>query len=230
MIPYDLSTDFVEEYRRILILSRSQYDTIIDFLQNEKMWRKQAERDKNPRGGYEKTIQMNTTHYQTGQDCALLIRSELATISIFGTQKPAPWVECEGPVYADGWARIKKIPEIEDIPHIFLSLLDNNYLSGMHRGRVVLICEDPEAPTLVDLGLCKSNREIEEERKEEEKKERKEEKPLSEIINDIVNVFRKAAGMRPLEPGEEDNTDYGRQDRHEKACIRAAQRLERGKR
>lgn len=229
-IPYNLPAEIVEEYRRILILTRSQYEEVLSFLQDTKMWKMQAERDKNRREGYVRTLQMNTTHYQSGLDCTLTLESALATINILGDMKPAPWTECEGAAYARGWARIKKIPELEEIPHIFLSLMDNDHIMGLYCGRVVLICEDPDAPTLVDLGLCKSNKEIEEEKKEEEKKEREEKKPLSEIINDFVNVLRVMGGMEPLEPGEEDNTDYGRQDRHEKACIRAAQRLERGRR
>ena len=39
MIPYELPPEIVEEYRRILILTRSQYDEILSFLQNEKMWK-----------------------------------------------------------------------------------------------------------------------------------------------------------------------------------------------
>ena len=112
-IPYDLPAEIVEEYRRILILTRSQYDNVLSFLRDKKMWERQVVRSKKPRNGYECTLQMNTTHYQSGEDCALVLNSDLATVDIFGTKKPAPWTECDGAVYARGWARIKKIPELE---------------------------------------------------------------------------------------------------------------------
>mgnify|MGYP003303714181 CR=1 FL=1 len=222
-IPYNLPAEIVEEYRRILILTRRQYDDVLRFLQDKKMWERQVERDKKPRNGYEHTLQMNTIHYQSGKDCTLTLKSALATISIFGTQKPAPLTECDGAVRAYGWARIKKIPELEEIPHIFLSLMDNDYIFGMYCGRVVLICEDPTAPTLVDLGLCRSNKEIEEEKeKERRQKEPKEEAhDITKDLLDLDNTYRRHIGMKPL------NTDYGRQIRHEEACIRAAQKLER---
>ena len=228
MIPYDLPSEIVEEYRRILILTRPQYDNVLSFLQDEEMWKRQAERSKKPRNGYECTLQMDTIHYQSGKDCTLTLRSDLATIDIFGTQKPAPWTECKGAVYRQGWARIKKIPELEGIPHIFLSLMDNNHIMGMYCGRVVLICEDPEAPTLVDLGLCKSNREIEEEEEERRRKEPKKElRDLAMDLLELGNACRKLLGMKPLAPGEKDTTDYTRRERQEEACIRAAQKLER---
>lgn len=172
MIPYELPTDIVKEYGRILILTRRQYDDILHFLQDKKMWERQVKRMEKPRNGYEVTLQMNTIHYQSGKECKLTLSSDLATIDLFGTVKPAPWTECDGAVYAHGWARVKKIMELEEIPHIFLSLMDSKYLMGMYCGRVVLICEDPTAPTLVDIGLCKSNKEIEEE--ERRKREVKE--------------------------------------------------------
>lgn len=227
MIPYDIPSEIVEEYRRILILTRSQYDNVLSFLQDRKIWERQAERDKKPRGGYEHTLQMNTIHYQSGKDCALILKSALATIDMFGTQKPAPWTECDGATWAHGWARIKKLPELEEIPHIYLSLMDNNHIVGMGCGRIVLICEDPEAPTLVDLGLCKSNKEIEEE------KERRQKEPKEDFLTSLLelgNACRRILGMKPLAPGEKDTTDYGRRIRQEEACIRAAQKLERRKR
>lgn len=230
MIPYSLPSEIVEEYRRILILTRPQYDDVLSFLQDKKMWGRQAERDKKPRGGYEFTLQMNTIHYQSGKDCTLTLRSDLATIDIFGTQKPAPWTECEGAAYAQGWARIKKLPELEEIPHIYLSLMDNNHIVGMGCGRVVLICEDPEAPTLVDLGLCKSNREIEEEEERKRNEPKKEWRDIAIELLELSNILRRSIGMKPLEPGEKDTTDYARRIRQEEACIRAAQKLERGKR
>lgn len=233
-IPYDLPAEIVEEYRRILIITRQQYDTILSFLQDKKMWGRQVERSKKPRNGYECTLQMNTTHYQSGKDCALILNSALATVDIFGTKKPAPWTECEGAVYARGWARIKKIPELEEIPHIFLSLMDNNEIMGMYCGRVVLICEDPTAPTLVDLGLCKSNKEIEEERREEEERRQKDPKEeirdLAKDLLELGNACRRLLGMEPLKPGEKDTTDYYRRERQEEACIRAAQKMERRRR
>lgn len=229
MIPYDLPEEIVKEYVRILILTRPQYDDVLSFLQDKKMWERQVERSKKPQNGYECTLQMNTIHYQSGKDCILTLQSDLATIDIFGTQKPAPWTECKGAVCKQGWARIKKIPELEEIPHIFLSLMDNNHIRGMYCGRIVLICEDPEAPTLVDLGLCKSNREIEEE--EERKQDSKEEvQDLATTLLEFCNGFRRMLGMKPLEPGEKDTTDYTRRIRQEEACIRAAQKLERRRR
>lgn len=234
MIPYDLPEEIVKEYRRILILTRRQYDDILRFLQDKKMWKRQVEREKKPREGYEFTLQMKTIHYQSGEECTLTLKSALATIDMFGTMKPAPWTECDGAVSARGWARIKKLPELEEIPHIFLSLMDNNHIVGLGCGRVVLICEDPIAPTLVDLGLCKSNKEIEEERKEEEERRRKD--PKEEIRDlameflELGNACRRLLGMDPLKPGEKDTTDYCRRERQEEACIRAAQKLERRRR
>lgn len=227
MIPYDLPAEIVEEYRRILILTRPQYDDVLSFLQDKKMWERQAEREKKPREGYEFTLQMKTIHYQSGKDCTLTLKSALATIDMFGSMKPAPWTECDGAVSAHGWARIKKIPELEEIPHIFLSLMDNNHIVGMGCGRVVLICEDPDAPTLVDLGLCKSNKEIEEE------EERRQKEPKEDFLTSLLelgNACRRLLGLKPLEPGEKDTTDYTRRIRQEEACIRAAQRLERRRR
>lgn len=230
MIPYDLPSEIVEEYRRILILTRPQYDNVLSFLQDEEMWKRQAERSKKPRNGYEFTLQMDTIHYQSGKDCTLTLRSDLATIDIFGTQKPAPWTECNGAVGAQGWARIKKLPELEEIPHIYLSLMDNNHIMGLGCGRIVLICEDPEAPTLVDLGLCKSNKEIEEDEERKRKEPKKELRDLAMDLLELGNACRKLLGMKPLAPGEKDTTDYARRIRQEEACIRAAQKLERGKR
>ena len=234
MIPYDLPAEIVEEYRRILILTRTQYDKILEFLQDKKMWERQAERSKKLHGGYECILQMNTTHYQSGKECTLTLESALATIDIFGTKKAAPWTECYGAAYAKGWARVKKIEELEDIPHIFLSLMDNNEIMGMYCGRVVLICEDPTAPTLVDLGLCKSNKEIEEERKKEEERRQKDPKEemqdLATALLELGNACRRLLGMNPLKPGEKDTTDYCRRERQEEACIRAAQKLERRRR
>lgn len=230
MIPYELPAEIVEEYRRILILTRSQYDEILSFLQNEKMWKMQVEKEKKRHEGYVHTLQMDTIHYQSGLGCTLTLKSALATIDMFGTQKPAPWTECDGAAYAQGWARIKKIPELEEIPHIFLSLMDNNHIVGMGCGRVVLICEDPEAPTLVDLGLCKSNKEIEEEEERKQKEPKKDWNDLAKDLLELGNVCRRLLGMKPLEPGEKDTTDYFRRERQEEACIRAAQKLERRRR
>lgn len=227
MIPYDLPAEIVEEYRRILILTRSQYEEVLSFLQDTKMWKMQAERDKKRHEGYVYTLQMETTHYQSGYGCTLTLKSALATIDMFGSMKPAPWTECDGAVSAHGWARIKKIPELEEIPHIFLSLMDNNHIVGMGCGRVVLICEDPDAPTLVDLGLCKSNKEIEEE------EERRQKEPKEDFLTSLLelgNACRRLLGLKPLEPGEKDTTDYTRRIRQEEACIRAAQKLERRRR
>lgn len=230
-IPYDLPAEIVEEYRRILILTRPQYDDVLSFLQDKKMWERQVQRSKR---GYEFTLQIKTIHYQSGKDCTLTLKSALATIDMFGTMKPAPWTECDGAAYAQGWARIKKIPELEEIPHIFLSLVDNDHICGMYCGRIVLICRDPDAPTLVDLGLCKSNKEIEEERKEEEKRRQKDPKEemrdLAKDLLELGNACRRLLGMEPLKPGEKDTTDYCRRERQEEACIRAAQKLERRRR
>lgn len=229
MIPYELPPEIVKEYRRILILTRPQYDDVLHFLQDKKMWERQAERSKKSRGGYEVTLQMITTHYQSGKDCTLTLESALATVDMFGTQKPAPWTECDGATWAHGWARIKKLPELEEIPHIYLSLMDNNHIVGMGCGRIVLICEDPMAPTLVDLGLCKSNKEIEEEEERRQKEPKKEFRDIAMDLLELGNACRRLLGMKPLAPGETDTTDYARRDRQEEACIRAAQRLERRK-
>lgn len=229
MIPYNLPAEIVEEYSRILIITRRQYDDILRFLQDREMWKRQVERSRTPRNGYEFTLQLTTTHYQSGEECTLTLCSDLATIDIFGTKKPAPWTECRGAVSKRGWARIKKIPELEEIPHIFLSLMDSKEIMGLYCGRIVLICEDPEAPTLVDLGLCKSNKEIEEE--ERRKKDPKEEmQDLATSLLELGNACRRLLGMNPLKPGEKDTTDYCRRERQEEACIRAAQKLERRRR
>lgn len=229
MIPYDLPAEIVEEYSRILILTRRQYDDILRFILDKEMWERQVERSRT-RNGYEFTLQMNTTHYQSGGECTLTLCSALATIDIFGTKKPAPWTECKGAVSRQGWARIKKIAELEEIPHIFLSLMDNNEIMGMYCGRIVLICEDPEAPTLVDLGLCKSNREIEEEKERRKKEPKEEAQDFATALLELGNACRRLLGMKPLKPGEKDTTDYCRRERQEEACIRAAQKLERRRR
>lgn len=229
MIPYDLPSEIVEEYRRILILTRHQYDEVLRFLQDKEMWKRQVERSKKPCGGHAFTLQMNTIHYQSGKNCTLTLRSDLATINILGAQKPAPWTECNGAVFVKGWARIKKIPELEEIPHIFLSLMDNNHIVGMNCGRIVLICEDPIAPTLVNLGLCKSNKEIEE---EEERRQKEPKKELVEIVTEllVLDACMRIFEKKSLASGEKDTKDYIRKIKQEEACVRAAQKLERGKR
>lgn len=157
MIPYDLTNEFKQEYCRILIVDRARYERVLEFLQDDAMWTEQYERQVKNKEGAACTLEYDLQHLQSGGSVHIVIQSHMARTGL-QSMKAAPWIKCDGAVYVQGFARVRKITEIEEIPHIHFSLLDNDEFMGMQCGRVVLICDDPSAPTLVDVGLCKSSK------------------------------------------------------------------------
>lgn len=158
---------FVEEHTRILLITAEQFEEIIGFMRDDETWKAQvkerldAEKEHRPEKSV-RVLKYELKHLVTGKDYKLNISSAVSRVSMFNnTMRRTPWIDYilqDSEAYPkNGWAIVGHLGIISNVPHIFLSLHDNNTIVSMLCGRIVLICDDPTVPTLLERGLIKGD-------------------------------------------------------------------------
>lgn len=156
--------EFLKDHCRTLVITAEQFEEIIGFMQDDETWKAQvkerldAEMERRPIKSV-RVLKYELKHLVTGRDYKLNISSAVSRGMFSNTIGRTPWIEYilqDSEAYPkNGWAVVGHLDIISNVPHIFLSLRDNDTVVAMLCGRIVLICDDPTVPTLAERGLIK---------------------------------------------------------------------------